>query len=269
MHDSTSPDIVTRYENDTWSRCAESYADTFHVLTSQAMPVLVRAAMIRRGARVLDLGSGPGDGSAILAETGASITGTDFSRQMVDVARRRHPKIAFHEANAEALPFDGQSFDAVVANCVVHHLAQPVVVFREVSRVLKPGGRFAFVVWGALEEQTGFGVFFSAVQAHHNTEALPHGPLFGVTDRSLYEAMLGEAGFEQFEFARHEVLWRARSLDPVLRGLWDWGNIAALPRQIQARIEATTRENARAYQQQEEFVFPHSVLLGVAVKASR
>jgi SAM-dependent methyltransferase len=268
MQDSTTPDVVARYENDTWSRCADSYADTFHALTSQALPFLVRAAKIRADDRVLDLGSGPGDGSAILAETGASVTGVDFSRQMVDVARRRHPKIAFHEANAEALPFDAQSFDAVVANCVVHHLARPVLVFREVSRVLKPGGRFAFVVWGALEEQTGFGVFFSAVQAHHDATALPHGPLFGVTDRSVYEAMLGEARFEQFDFARHEVSWRARSLDPVLRGLCDWGNIAALPRQIQERIEATTRENASAYQQHEEFVFPHSVLLGVAVKAS-
>jgi len=266
MHDSTAPDVVTRYENDTWSRCADSYADTFQALTSQTLPLLMRAA-IRSGDRVLDLGSGPGDGSAVLAETGATITGVDFSRQMVEVARRRHPKIGFHEANAEALPFDATSFDAVVANCVVHHLARPVLVFREVSRVLEPRGRFAFVVWGALEEQTGFNVFFSAVQAHHNVEALPHGPLFGVTDRSLYETMLGEAGFEQFDFARHEVSWRTRTLDPVLRGLCDWGNIAALPRQIQERIEATTRENARTYQQHEGFVFPHSVLLGIAVKA--
>lgn len=267
MQDSTSPDVVTRYEMDTWTRCAESYADTFYVLTSQALPLLVRAAAIRSGHRVLDLGSGPGDASAVLATTGASLTGVDFSRPMVDVARRRHPAIAFHEANAEALPFDDRSFDAVVANCVVHHLARPVLVFREVARVLEPGGRLAFVVWGALEEQTGFGVFFSAVQAHHTADALPHGPLFGVTDRNVYAAMLGEAGFKQFELSRHELVWRTRALDPVLRGLWDWGNIAVLPGPIQERIEAATRENARAYQQQEEFVFPHSILLGSAVKA--
>ena len=267
MHDSTSPDVVTRYEKDTWSRCADSYADTFHMLTSEALPLLVQAAAIRGGERVLDLGCGPGDGSATLAEIGASITGVDFSRQMIDVARRRHPKIAFHDANAEALPFEDKTFDAVVANCVVHHLARPIVVFKEVSRVLKPGGRFAFVVWGALEEQTGFGVFFAAVQTHHNAEALPHGPLFGVTDRSLYEAMLGEAGFKEVRLGRHEVFWRTTTLEPLLRGLWDWGNIAALPRPTQEQIEATTRENAKAYQRHEGFVFPHSVLLGVGVKA--
>ena len=267
MQDSTSPDVVTRYENDTWSRCAESYADTFHMLTSQALPLLVEAAAIRGGQRVLDLGCGPGDGSASLARTGASVTGVDFARQMIDAARRRHPNLAFHEANAEALPFEDKTFDAVVANCVVHHLARPLVVFKEASRVLTPGGRFAFAVWGALEEQTGFGVFFAAVQAHHDAEALPHGPLFGVTDRSLYEAMLAEAGFKDVRLGRHDVVWRTTTLDPVLRGLWDWGNMAALPRPTQERIEATTRENAKAYRQNEGFVFPHSVLLGVGVRA--
>lgn len=267
MQDSTSPDVVTRYENETWSRCAESYAHTFHMLTSQTLPLLVKAATIRRESRVLDLGSGSGDLTIMLAGTGASVAGVDFSRQMVEVARRRHPTIIFHEADAEALPFDRESFDAVVANCVVHHLARPVVVFKEVSRVLKPGGRFAFVVWGALEEQTGFGVFFGAVQTHHDAGALPHGPLFGVTDRGLYQSMLEEAGLRAFQLSRHDVSWRTRTLDPVLRGLWDWGNMAALPRPIQERIEATTRENARAYLRNEEFVFPHSVLLGVTVKA--
>jgi len=267
MHDSTSPDVVTRYENDTWTRCAESYPDTFHLLTSQSLPLLVQAAVIHGGDRVLDLGSGPGDASAMLAATGATVTGVDFSRRMVDVARRRHPKIAFHEADCEALPFGEKSFDVVVANCVVHHLARPVVVFKEVSRVLAPAGRFAFVVWGALEEQIGFGVFFAAVQAHHDAGALPHGPLFGVTDRGLYETMLGAAGLKPLQLSRHEVFWRTKTLDPVLRGLRDWGNIAALPRRTQEQIEAATRENARQYERQEGFAFPHSVLLGVAVKA--
>jgi SAM-dependent methyltransferase len=266
MDNTTPADVVTRYEKDTWSRCAESYADTFHLLTSEALPHLVKAAAIGGGNRVLDLGSGPGDASAVVAGAGANVTGVDFSRPMVEVARRRHPTLTFHEADAEKLPFDRESFDASVANCVVHHLARPIVVFKEVSRVLKPHGRFAFTVWGAPEEQTGFGVFFAAVQAHHNIEALPQGPLFGVTDRATYETMLAEAGLGEFQLSRHEVVWRMRTLEPVLRGLWDWGNIAALPRQLQAKIEATTRENARTYQRHDGFVFPHSVLLGVAGK---
>ena len=61
----------------------------------------MQAATIRGGERVLDLGSGPGDISVMLARSGANVTGVDFARKMVDVARHRHPDIVFHEANGE------------------------------------------------------------------------------------------------------------------------------------------------------------------------
>jgi SAM-dependent methyltransferase len=257
---------VSRFENETWSRCAESYTDTFHLLTGKTIPLLAGAAGVRRGTRVLDLGAGPGGGTAMLAETGATVAGVDFSHTMVAAARRRHPGLTFHEGDAEVLPFGDGDFDAVVSNLVVHHLARPAAVLREVSRVLAPGGRFAFIVWTAPEEQTGFGVFFAAVQAHHTLEALPHGPLFGVTDRAVYAKLASEAGLQGLQLTKHEVSWEMDRLDPLLRGLCDWGNIAALPSTVQDRIEATTRANAAAYQRDGRFVFPHSVLLGVVAK---
>jgi ubiquinone/menaquinone biosynthesis C-methylase UbiE len=267
MQAGVDPEIIARFENDTWSRCAQSYAETFHSLTAQAVPLLVAAA-VESGRQVLDLGSGPGDGSALLADTGAIVTGVDFSSRMVAVARRRHPHIEFHEGDAERLPFDDRTFDAVVSNCVVHHLARPAAVFGEVSRVLVPGGRFAFSVWGAAEEQTGFGVFFAAVQAHHELQALPQGPLFGVTDHAAFKALTDGAGLGEFDLRRHEIAWRMKTVDPLLAGLCEWGNIGALPRHIQERIDQTTRSNALAYQQQGGFVFPHSVLVGAAARAS-
>jgi hypothetical protein len=49
-----------------------------------------------------------------------------------------------------------------------------------------------------------------------------------------------EAGLVSLQLSRHGVVWRTGTLEPLLRGLWAWGNIAALPRQIQAQIEVTT-----------------------------
>jgi ubiquinone/menaquinone biosynthesis C-methylase UbiE len=57
------------------------------------------------------------------------------------------------------LPFDDARFEAVVSNFVVHHLARPDVVFREVCRVLEPGGSFAFVVFERPEAQSSIGAF--------------------------------------------------------------------------------------------------------------
>jgi ubiquinone/menaquinone biosynthesis C-methylase UbiE len=130
-------DEVTQYELETWARCAEDYPDTFSGLTSEAIPLLLEAAEIRPGSQVLDLGSGPGNVAERFSQAGAMVTGVDFSPQMVETAQSRYPHITFRQANAEQLPFDDGVFDAVVSNYVVHHLARPEVVFREVSRVLK------------------------------------------------------------------------------------------------------------------------------------
>jgi hypothetical protein len=54
------------------------------------------------------------------------------------------------------------------------------------------------------------------------------------------------------------------TIDPLVAGLWDWGNIGALPRHIQQRIDDMTRSNARAYFQGGRFVFSHSILVGAA-----
>lgn len=267
MTEGFDPDVVAEYERDTWNRCAEDYVDTFAGITGETVPLLMEAAGIRSGCQVLEIGSGPGHVADMLAQAGASVVGVDFSSRMVAVAQSRYPEIEFKQADAEQLPFGVDSFDAVVANFVVHHLARPEIVFPEIYRVLKPGGRFAFAVWGAPEEQSSIGAFFGAVMAHHDLEELPHGPLFGITELSVYEPMLSQADLEDCELSIHEVAWKADSLDPILKGFWDWGNMAALPAETQTRIEETTRENAKSFQQDGRYSFPHSILFGSAHKA--
>lgn len=266
MNEGFDPDVVAKFELDAWSRCANRYVDTFAGITRETVPMLLEAGGIRPGSQVLEIGSGPGHIADLFVKAGASVTGVDISSKMVEVARGRYPEIEFRQADAEHLPFETNMFDAVVANFVVHHLARPEKVFGEVYRVLKPNTRFAFVVWGPPEEQSSMGAFFGAVGAHHDLADLPHGPLFGVTDRSVYEPMLTQAHLEDCQLAVHEVTWRTDSLDPVLQGFWDWGNIAALPMEVQEKIKETMRENAQPYEQDGRFSFPHSILLGSGLR---
>ena len=263
----TNADEVTKYELETWARCAEDYLDTFSGLTSEAIPLLLEASEICPGSRVLDLGSGPGNVAEVFAGRGAEVTGADFSPQMVKVAQSRYPHISFKEANGEQLPFDDGAFDVVVCNYVVHHFARPEVVFREIFRVLKPGGRLVFAVWGVPEDQSSVGAFFGAVMTHHELAELPHGPLFGVTERSIYEPLLTQARLTDCRLTLHDVTWEMDSLDPLLQGFWDWGNMSALPLEVQAKIRETTRANSQAFNKDGMFVFPHTVLRGVALKS--
>jgi len=265
MGNIVSPDVVHRYEHETWTRCAATYLDHFAGLTRETVPLLRDAAGIRSGSIVLDIGCGPGHVAGSLAEDGAVVTGIDFSAKMVEVARQHHPTTTFHEANAEQLPFDDASFEAVVSNFVVHHLARPDAVFCEICRVLKPGGRFAFVVFERPEAQSSIGAFFEAVEAHHDSDELPHGPLFGA-QRSAYLEPLIASGLSDLHFETHDILWRSTNIDPVLQAFLEWGNIAALPRDVQKKIEVTAREKLEAYSHRDGYAFPHAVLLGTAVK---
>ena len=267
MNEVFDPDVVAKYERETWSRCADDYVETFAGITGETVPLLSEAAGIRPGNHVLEIGSGPGHVADMLVQAGAIVTGVDFSPKMVEVAQSKYPEITFRQADAEQLPFEASSFNSVVANFVVHHLARPEVVFREVNRVLKPGGRFAFAVWGAPEEQSSIGAFFGAVTEHHDLGELPHGPLFGVTERSVFEPLLLQAALQDCQLSIHEVIWKVDSLDPVLKGFWDFGNMVALPVEIQSKIKETTRENAQPYKRGGGYTFPHSILFVSALKA--
>ena len=109
---------------------------------------LVHAAL-RPGETVLDLGSGAGFDAFLAArEVGPTgrVIGVDMTPEMLDRARRNaaatgNANVEFREGRIEALPVADGSVDVVVSNCVINLVPDKAAVFREVARVLGPGGR--------------------------------------------------------------------------------------------------------------------------------
>lgn len=112
-------------------------------------------AHLREGETVVDLGSGGGLDVFLAAEKvgprGRAI-GIDMTPEMIDLARRNAGKrqaagapanIEFHLAMIDALPLADSSVDCVISNCVINLAPDKRAVFREIARVLKPGGRLA------------------------------------------------------------------------------------------------------------------------------
>jgi SAM-dependent methyltransferase len=119
-------------------RYAEPLADSFATVAGLAP-----------GQRALDVGCGPGALTARLVNLlGArSVSAVDPSAAFVEAARSRLPGADIRRASAEQLPFDDDTFDAALAQLVVHFMADPVAGLREMARVTRPGGVVAACVW--------------------------------------------------------------------------------------------------------------------------
>ncbi len=106
-------------------------------------------AELRPGERVLDLGSGGGIDVILSARrvgpTGRAI-GLDMTDEMLDLARKNAAdagvgNVEFVRGTIESIPLPGASVDVVISNCVINLAADKAAVFREIARVLRPGGR--------------------------------------------------------------------------------------------------------------------------------
>ena len=198
------------FEHAGWQGAARRYDDAFGSLTRQAIDPLLDAAQVRAGARVLDVASGPGYAAAVAAQRGAQVTALDFSGAMVEMARSQNPEIEFREGGAAELPFKDGSFDAVVMNFGMLHLAQPERAVAEAFRVLCPGGGYAFTVWAKPEEAVGFGIVLDAIRKHGNPDVpLPPGPpFFRFSDASECDNVLKVAGFRNVDVRKVPQVWR-------------------------------------------------------------
>src|ERR1700736_2813425 len=159
-------DAFTEFEHEGWERVANQYDSIWSTSTRQFIPPLLDAAEVFSEMSILDVGCGPGYVSAAAADRRARPIGLDFSRAMVAIASKMFPHIAFREGDAQHLPFADASFDRVLANFALLHLAEPERACAEANRVLKPGGKFAFTIWAPASESPYAKIIDDAIQAH-------------------------------------------------------------------------------------------------------
>jgi len=188
--------------------------------THGATEAILEAAHLRPGMRVLDLASGVGDPAlSIAAEVAPSgrVTATDLGPGMISLAeelarKRGITNIEFREASAESLPFPGESYDVLTCRFGIMFFPDLPKALRECFRVLKPGGRAAFVAWGK-KEQPFFGTTAGIVLKHVPVPPPPPDPdgpsMFMFGERDRLRRALEAAGFSNV----HEE-------DRIIAGRW-------------------------------------------------
>jgi SAM-dependent methyltransferase len=183
------------------------------------------------GDTVLELCAGPGDtgfaAAELLGEEGRLLS-TDFSAEMVQVARRRAAELGLRNVDhrvidAERIDLDADSVDGVVCQSGYMLVAEPAAAFSETRRVLRRGGRVALSVWRALERNPWAAVpgrFL--VERGHRPPPEPGEPgAFSMASEDRMRELLEEAGFEDVRIEEVAVRWVLRDLDEYRRWLMD------------------------------------------------
>jgi len=123
--------------------------------TEQILPLIMQHLPLRGS--MLDVGAGEGQVSRLAAEAGLRVSAIDPAWRQVSVGQERGGAVRWAQASAMQLPFAPASFDVAVACLVFEHIADLDTAIAEVSRVLRPGGTFLFLLNHPLLQTPGSG----------------------------------------------------------------------------------------------------------------
>lgn len=162
-------------------------------------------AGIKSGDSVLDLGSGAGNdcfvARAIVGETG-KVTGIDFTDDMLGKAKENVTKlgysnIEFIKGDIEEMPLPDNSYDVVISNCVLNLVPDKHKAFKEIYRVLKPGGHFCIsdvVILGNLPEKI------------KQDAEMYAGCVSGAINKDEYIKIIEENGFAEIDIKKEKEI---------------------------------------------------------------
>ena len=232
------PDEYRRTSLQTWEAMASGWERWRVETEATSAPVrewMLEALAPRPGDTVLELAAGPGDtgfaAAAILGEHGRLIS-TDFSPDMVEVARRRGAELGLRNVehrvmDAERIELEDDSVDGVLCRFGYMLMADPAAAFSETRRVLRSGGRLALAVWCGAERNPWVSIAGRMlVERGHMPRPEPGAPgIFSMASEERVRALLEEAGFTNVRVEDVSVLFTYRDVDDYVRRSRDMAGV--------------------------------------------
>lgn len=205
---------------DPWNAVAEGYADEVAPLFEPYARDALALAALPPAAHVLDVAAGPGTLALVAAPHAGRVVAVDFAEDMVAILRSRvaaggTPNVEALVADGQALPFDDATFDGAFSMFGLMFFPDRAAGFREMARVLRPGGRAVVSGWAPLDEVPLLTAMFGAVAA-----LLPCFPLGGggapLADVDAFRSEMAGGGFRDVEV--HTVVHG--SVSPSVGAFW-------------------------------------------------
>jgi SAM-dependent methyltransferase len=262
-----------------WAAVAPAWAehaDYAEARGAELIEQMLRATSPEAGDRVLELACGPGSLGLAAAERvapGGTVVLSDIVAEMTSIAAARGSargitNVATRQLDLEQIDEPDGSYDVVLCAEGLMFAPDPARAAREITRVLRPGGRFAVSVWGPATSNPWLTVVFDAVRVVTGTTVPPPGVPgpFSLGDRARLVSFFSDAAAVDIESAEVPVPLRASSFDawwertcalagPLARIL------ASLPPQALEAIREHARGTVRRYEQPEQLELPGLALL--------
>jgi ubiquinone/menaquinone biosynthesis C-methylase UbiE len=253
----------------------------FVIQTRAATELVVRGAGLAPGMKVLDLASGTGEPALSVARAvgpQGRVVATDLVPQMLEAARQNAAaqgldNLEFRTADAESLPFSDGEFDRVTCRFGIMFFPDIPKAMAEVRRVLKPGGRVCFAVFGSLEENPLFlvslGPFLKRVKMPPPPPDAPY--IFRFADETKLANALSSAGFRDVSTNKQRVTFRwpgpaeecweaTRELAAPFKKL-----IEAIPPDQTEEVIREVLDGVRRFQVGDNINLPATVIIAVGV----
>ena len=189
---------------ETWDWVATGYEQHTQPMLAPFARTASQRLVLGKNDRVLDIATGPGTLSLMIARKVAQVNAIDFSKAMVDCCRAQIDKDAVGNVNAQVmdgqhLDFDDNSFDAVFSMFGLMFFPDRARGFSEAFRVLKPGGKIAVTSWAPVDRSPMMQLLFAAIGSAFPTPDPPTKPAPSLDDPTVFARELLEAGFDQIQ----------------------------------------------------------------------
>jgi SAM-dependent methyltransferase len=271
-----------RASHEIWEEMAPGWERWRAQLADALTPVrawLIGALGPQPGETVLELGAGTGETgfevAAILGEEGRLIS-SDFSPEMVEVARRRSSELGLGNVDhrvidVERIELDSASVDGVLCQSAYMLAADPAAALAETRRVLRPGGRLAFSVWGAPERNPWGSIGgMLLIERGHMPLPEPEAPgVFSMASEERTRALLDGAGFTSVRIEEVPLRFGFRDLGEYEQWVVDVAGSFAivmreLPEEEREVLRARLREAFVPFATDGGYELPGAALCAVA-----
>ena len=259
-----------------WDRRRDYVWDASRAVSVQMVATLAPEP----GDTILELAAGTGEtgfAAAAVVGTDGQLISTDFSPEMIEAARRRAAELElrnvdFRVMDAEHIDLRDASVDGVLCRWGYMLMADPGAALAETRRVLRPGGRLSFSVWGAPERNPWASISGAAIVKHgHMPPPEPGAPgIFAMAEEGRIRELVAGAGFEDPQIDEVSIEWRFEDFDDYWRFVCELAGglamvIATLSDDDRGAVRETIRTEAEPYHVGDGYRMPGLCFNAVAI----